>query len=100
MLRKFQHFLLQIAGLLSLNRGLTRLDMAANNLSGQAEETLIRSLEKNRRVLRIDLRSTREYRSEVLMVCEGDKATSNFSIYLLSLIELLIDRCFDTPLFT
>lgn len=47
-----------MAGILSLNRGLTRLDMAANDLSGDAEETLIRSLEQNRRVLRIDLRRT------------------------------------------
>ncbi|CAB3240904.1 unnamed protein product [Arctia plantaginis] len=48
----------KMAGILSLNRGLTRLDMAANDLSGDAEETLIRSLEQNRRVLRIDLRRT------------------------------------------
>ncbi|XP_023944635.2 uncharacterized protein LOC112050576 [Bicyclus anynana] len=48
----------KMAGLLSLNRGLTRLDMAANNLSGEAEKTLIRALEQNRKVLRIDLRRT------------------------------------------
>lgn len=51
-----------MAGLLCLNRGLTRLDMAANNLSGEAEKTLIRALEQNKKVLRIDLRSTRKYR--------------------------------------
>ncbi|XP_053615684.1 dynein regulatory complex subunit 5-like [Plodia interpunctella] len=48
----------KMAGLLSLNRGLTRLDMAANDLSGEAEETLIRALEQNKKVLRIDLRRT------------------------------------------
>ncbi|XP_047529880.1 dynein regulatory complex subunit 5 [Vanessa atalanta] len=48
----------KMAGLLSLNRGLTRLDMAANNLSGEAEKTLIQALEQNKRVLRVDLRST------------------------------------------
>ncbi|XP_039758793.1 uncharacterized protein LOC120632830 [Pararge aegeria] len=48
----------KMAGLLTLNRGLTRLDMAANNLSGEAEKTLIRALEQNKRVLRVDLRST------------------------------------------
>ncbi|XP_072941056.1 dynein regulatory complex subunit 5-like [Epargyreus clarus] len=48
----------KMAGLLSLNRGLTRLDMAANNLSGEAEITLIRALEQNKKVLRIDLRRT------------------------------------------
>ncbi|CAG4954578.1 unnamed protein product [Colias eurytheme] len=48
----------KMAGLLSLNRGLTRLDMAANNLSGEAEATLIRALEQNRKVLRVDLRRT------------------------------------------
>lgn len=49
-----------MAGLLSLNRGLTRLDMAANDLSGEAEKTLISALEQNRNVLRVDLRRTRE----------------------------------------
>ncbi|KAJ0182415.1 hypothetical protein K1T71_001784 [Dendrolimus kikuchii] len=48
----------KMAGLLSLNRGLTRLDMAANDLSGDAEKTLIRALEQNRKVLRVDLRRT------------------------------------------
>ncbi|XP_013135351.1 PREDICTED: T-complex-associated testis-expressed protein 1-like isoform X1 [Papilio polytes] len=48
----------KMAGLLCLNRGLTRLDMAANNLSGEAEATLLSALEQNRRILRIDLRRT------------------------------------------
>ncbi|CAK1540146.1 unnamed protein product [Leptosia nina] len=48
----------KMAGLLSLNRGLTRLDMAANNLSGEAETTLIRALEQNKKVLKVDLRRT------------------------------------------
>ncbi|XP_026759275.2 uncharacterized protein LOC113518507 [Galleria mellonella] len=48
----------KMAGLLSLNRGLTRLDIAANDLSGEAERTLIRALEQNKKVLRIDLRRT------------------------------------------
>ncbi|XP_073957248.1 uncharacterized protein isoform X2 [Choristoneura fumiferana] len=48
----------KMAGLLSLNRGLTRLDMAANNLSGEAEATLIRAVEQNRVIQRIDLRRT------------------------------------------
>ncbi|CAH0727438.1 unnamed protein product, partial [Brenthis ino] len=48
----------KMAGLLCLNRGLTRLDMAANNLSGEAEKTLIRALEQNKKVLRVDLRRT------------------------------------------
>ncbi|XP_075976153.1 dynein regulatory complex subunit 5-like isoform X2 [Anticarsia gemmatalis] len=48
----------KMAGILSLNRGLTRLDMAANDLSGEAEETLIRALEQNRKVQTIDLRRT------------------------------------------
>ncbi|XP_041974790.1 dynein regulatory complex subunit 5-like isoform X2 [Aricia agestis] len=48
----------KIVGLLSLNRGLTRLDMAANNLSGAAEKTLIISLEKNRKMLKLDFRGT------------------------------------------
>ncbi|XP_061709075.1 dynein regulatory complex subunit 5 [Cydia pomonella] len=48
----------KMAGLLSLNRGLTRLDMAANDLSGEAEATLIRALEQNKVVLRVDLRRT------------------------------------------
>ncbi|XP_063616546.1 dynein regulatory complex subunit 5 [Cydia splendana] len=48
----------KMAGLLSLNRGLTRLDIAANDLSGEAEATLIRALEKNRVLLRLDLRRT------------------------------------------
>lgn len=52
-----------MAGLLSLNRGLTRLDMAANNLSGEAETTLIRALEQNKKVLRVDLRRTRKCQS-------------------------------------
>lgn len=49
-----------MAGLLSLNRGLTRLDMAANDLSGEAEATLIRAVEQNRVILKIDLRRTRK----------------------------------------
>ncbi|KAI5644912.1 T-complex-associated testis-expressed protein 1 [Phthorimaea operculella] len=49
----------KIAGILVLNRGLKRLDMAANNLSGEAEEVLVESLERNRNVLDIDLRRTR-----------------------------------------
>ncbi|CAG9581493.1 unnamed protein product [Danaus chrysippus] len=48
----------KMAGLLSLNRGLTRLDMAANNLSGEAEDTLLRVLEVNKKILKIDLRCT------------------------------------------
>ncbi|CAH4031272.1 dynein regulatory complex subunit 5 [Pieris brassicae] len=48
----------KMAGILSLNRGLTRLDMAANNLCGQAETTLISALEQNKKVLRVDLRRT------------------------------------------
>ncbi|XP_068626983.1 uncharacterized protein [Battus philenor] len=48
----------KIVGLLSLNRGLTRLDMAANDLSGEAETTLISALERNRNILSIDLRKT------------------------------------------
>ncbi|KAL4716953.1 hypothetical protein ACJJTC_012764 [Scirpophaga incertulas] len=48
----------KMAGLLSLNRGLTRLDMAANDLSGEAEERLLNALEQNRKVLRVDLRNT------------------------------------------
>ncbi|KAJ8736276.1 hypothetical protein PYW08_006932 [Mythimna loreyi] len=49
----------KMAGLLCLNRGLTRLDMAANDLSGDAEETLIRALERNKKILKIDLRRTK-----------------------------------------
>ncbi|PZC78419.1 dynein regulatory complex subunit 5 [Helicoverpa armigera] len=49
----------KMAGLLSLNRGLTRLDMAANDLSGDAEATLVRAVERNRKILRIDLRRTK-----------------------------------------
>ncbi|XP_028178253.1 dynein regulatory complex subunit 5 [Ostrinia nubilalis] len=48
----------KMAGLLCLNRGLLRLDMAANDLSGDAEKTLIRALEQNKKVLRVDLRRT------------------------------------------
>lgn len=48
-----------MAGILSLNRGLLRLDMAANDLSGEAEKTLIRALEQNKKVLSMDLRRTR-----------------------------------------
>ncbi|KPJ08694.1 T-complex-associated testis-expressed protein 1 [Papilio machaon] len=48
----------KMAGLLCLNRGLTRLDMAANNLSGEAEATLLSALEQNKKILRIDLRRT------------------------------------------
>ncbi|KOB76803.1 T-complex-associated testis-expressed protein 1 [Operophtera brumata] len=48
----------KMAGILSLNRGLTRLDMAANDLSGDAEKTLISALEKNKVVQRVDLRRT------------------------------------------
>ncbi|KAG7310536.1 hypothetical protein JYU34_003321 [Plutella xylostella] len=47
----------KIVGLLGLNRGLTRLDLAANDLSG-AEETLLDALDQNRRLLKMDLRST------------------------------------------
>lgn len=53
-----------MAGLLSLNRGLTRLDMAANNLSGEAETTLISALEQNKKVLMVDLRRTRRCQSK------------------------------------
>ncbi|XP_022821515.1 T-complex-associated testis-expressed protein 1-like [Spodoptera litura] len=49
----------KMAGLLSLNRGLTRLDIAANDLSGDAEATLIRALERNRKILNLDLRRTK-----------------------------------------
>ncbi|CAH0592527.1 unnamed protein product [Chrysodeixis includens] len=49
----------KMAGLLSLNRGLTRLDIAANDLSGEAENTLIRALQNNKKVLRVDLRRTK-----------------------------------------
>ncbi|KAJ2948152.1 hypothetical protein O0L34_g9956 [Tuta absoluta] len=48
----------KLTGILGLNRGLRRLDIAANNLSGEAEETLIRALERNRNILNIDLRRT------------------------------------------
>ncbi|XP_004930096.1 dynein regulatory complex subunit 5 [Bombyx mori] len=48
----------KIAGLISLNRGLTRLDLAANDLSGEAERTLVKAVEQNRNILRIDLRRT------------------------------------------
>ncbi|XP_049875578.1 dynein regulatory complex subunit 5-like [Pectinophora gossypiella] len=48
----------KMAGLLTLNRGLTRLDMASNDMSGPAEETLIKALERNRNILKIDLRRT------------------------------------------
>ncbi|KAJ8735636.1 hypothetical protein PYW07_007256 [Mythimna separata] len=49
----------KMAGLLVLNRGLTRLDMAANDLSGEAEKTLIRALERNKKILKMDLRLTK-----------------------------------------
>ncbi|CAG4978164.1 unnamed protein product [Parnassius apollo] len=48
----------KMTGLLSLNRGLTRLDIAANDLSGEAEETLLCALERNKKILTIDLRRT------------------------------------------
>lgn len=50
-----------MAGLLSLNRGLVRLDMASNDMSGEPEKTLIKALTQNRNVQRIDLRKTRKY---------------------------------------
>lgn len=48
----------KIAGLLSLNRGLRRLDMAANDLSGEAEKTLIAAMHNNKKILKVDLRRT------------------------------------------
>ncbi|CAH2050601.1 unnamed protein product, partial [Iphiclides podalirius] len=47
-----------MTGLLTLNRSLTRLDIAANNLSGEAETTLLSALERNKKIKNIDLRRT------------------------------------------
>ncbi|GBP76981.1 Dynein regulatory complex subunit 5 [Eumeta japonica] len=49
----------KMAGILSLNRGLKRLDIAGNDLSGEAEKTLITALEQNRNILKINLLLTK-----------------------------------------
>ncbi|KAM3967527.1 dynein regulatory complex subunit 5 [Aphomia sociella] len=67
----------KMAGLLSLNRGLTRLDIAANDLSGDAEITLIHALEQNKKILRIDLRRTHiseETQAKVNQLLERNKS--------------------------
>ncbi|RVE48149.1 hypothetical protein evm_007209 [Chilo suppressalis] len=67
----------KMAGLLSLNRGLTRLDMAANDLSGEAEKTLIKALEQNKKILKLDLRRTHisdETQAKVNEILERNKS--------------------------
>lgn len=51
-----------MAGLLCLNRGLLKFEIAANDLSGEAETTLINALTLNRNILTIDLRRTRKFK--------------------------------------
>lgn len=63
-----------MTGILSLNRSLSRLDIAANNLSGEAETTLLSALEGNKKIQNIDLRNTRKflYRLKICLIIKND----------------------------